>query len=60
MKMTKGMVGLLAFVGCVWLVALKTYGSQMRNESFDGKQTTMLPMQDSSCSSSTSTSGSPE
>jgi hypothetical protein len=58
MKNTKGLIGLLAFVGCLWAVVVTTYGAQVKNEAFDGKQTTMLPMQDSSCSSSTSTSGS--
>jgi cbb3-type cytochrome oxidase subunit 3 len=58
MKNTKGLVGLLAFIGCLWAVVVTTYGAQVKNEAFDGKQTTMLPMTDSSCSSSTSTSGS--
>jgi hypothetical protein len=58
MKNTKGLVGLLAFVGCLWVVVVTTYGAQVQNEAFNGKQTTMLPMQDTSCSSSSSSSGS--
>jgi cbb3-type cytochrome oxidase subunit 3 len=57
MKNIKGLAGLLAFVGCLWAVVVTTYGAQVRNEAFDGKQTTMMPLQDSSCSSSSSSSG---
>jgi len=57
MKQTKGLIGLFAFVGCLWAVVVTTYAAQVQNQAFDGKQTTMLPMTDSSCSSSTSTSG---
>lgn len=57
MKNNKGFIGLAAFMACLWAVVVTTYANQVNNQGADGKNAHLLPMQDASCSSSSSSGG---
>ena len=53
MKSTKGLIGLLAFVICLWVVVVATYASQAKT----GSDIVPFPQQSASCTSSGSSGG---
>jgi len=55
MKKSKGLIGLFAFVVCLWVVLVVTYASHTADAGI-----ILLPQQSASCTSSGSSSGGAE
>jgi hypothetical protein len=52
----KGTIGLLVFIGCIWAVAIFTYGAQVQKGDGNDPSLALQDMQNASCSSSSSSS----